>query len=50
MKHVIENTLCIAIASEDLKKKIEEELILPDPVKEIAKAILTGKKEQVDAK
>jgi hypothetical protein len=30
----------IAIATADLKKRIEDELLVPDPPKEMAKAIL----------
>ena len=35
----------IAIASEELKKRIEAELQIPDPEKSVAIAILRGKNE-----
>ena len=48
MKVLPENSICVAMASEDLKKKVDKELIIPDQIPEVAKAILLG--EPFDAK
>jgi hypothetical protein len=38
----------IAIATADLKERIENELLLPDPPKEVAKALLSEAYEKTD--
>lgn len=38
----------IAIATAELKKRIEDELLIPDPPKEMAKAILSEAHEKTE--
>jgi len=48
MKLVINDTLYVAMATAELKKRIEDELLMPDPPKEMAKAILGKIREKAD--
>ena len=42
---VLGDSLYIALATAELKKRVEAELLIQDPPKEIAKAILKGHEE-----
>jgi hypothetical protein len=49
MKLVINgDTRYVATATAELKKRIEDELLMPDPPKEMAKAILGKIREKAD--
>jgi len=49
MKLVINgDTRYVAMATAELKKRIEDELLMPDPPKEMAKAILGKVREKAD--
>jgi hypothetical protein len=48
MQIVVSDTHYVAKATAELKKKVEDELLIPDPSKEMAKAILSEVHEKTD--